>query len=50
VGDENADEECVFVLYSVSRCEVVRRARDGEWAVEFEVSEEFIVIIRFALF
>jgi len=35
----------VFVLYSLSRCELVRSARVGECAVEFETNKEFFVIV-----
>ena len=34
--DEDAEGERVFVLYSMSRCEVMRHAGLGVWAVEFE--------------
>jgi hypothetical protein len=37
---------CLF-CNSISRCEVVRHARVGERAVEFEVNEEFIVVVHF---
>ena len=46
VGDEDADDCCVFVLYLPSTCKVVRHARVDERAVEFEANEEFVVIVR----
>ena len=45
--DFNDDEEetSVFLLYSFSRHEVVRRAMVADGAVDFEANEDFIVIV-----
>jgi hypothetical protein len=45
-ANDNEEGGTVFFLYSLSRHEVVRRARVADRAVEFEANEEFIVIVR----
>ena len=45
--DDGEDETTAFLLYSLSRHEVVRRATVMDGAVDFEANEEFIVIVRF---
>ena len=46
VGDEGVEGFFVFVLYSLFKCEAVRRARVSERAVEFDANEDFIVVVR----
>jgi hypothetical protein len=45
-NDEGHDGGSVFVMYSLSRHETVRRATIADGAVEFEANEEFVVIVR----
>ena len=45
--DDGEDETTAFLLYSLSRHEVVRRATVTDGAVDFEANQEFIVIVSF---
>jgi hypothetical protein len=50
-NDEGHDDGgSAFVMYSLSRHEVVRRATIAHGAVGFEASEEFVVIVRVLIY
>ena len=47
--DDDEEEMSVFLLYSLYRHEVIRRATVADGAIDFEANEEFIVIVRHSL-